>query len=136
MNKMRLTTTLLFLFITAVAFAQKQKVISKELFTGKAGTQTITVYIETVQSFSAEFNDYITTAHKGWYKIANGPKIIIIDTWEGSGPMEFEESIKGKKVKTLELDDFTEKGKKKTLKGELKKNNKNEIVVVTLSKKV
>ncbi len=131
---MKILLTTLVSFITVISFGQRSKIISKELFTGKSGTQTITVYIETVQSFSAEFNDYITTAHKGWYKKSNGRKILIYDNWEGSGPMEFEETIAGKKIKTLDLEDYTEEGKKKTLKGQLVKNGRTEPVILTLQK--
>jgi uncharacterized protein YukE len=136
MNKMKIFLSFLLIGLTFTSYSQQSKVTSKELFTGKADAATITVYIETIQSFSSKFNDFITTAHKGWYKKANGKKIIIYDNWEGSGPMEFEETINGKKVTTLELENYTEEGKKKTLKGELKKNGKIETVILTLQKKL
>jgi hypothetical protein len=133
---MKIFLSFLFIGLAFTCSSQQSKVTSKEVYTGKAGAAIITVYIETIQTFSTEFNDFITTAHKGWYKKANGKKIIIYDNWEGSGPMEFEETISGKKVTTLELEDYTEEGKKKMLKGELKKNGKIETVTLTLQKKL
>ncbi|MEN9547754.1 MAG: hypothetical protein RIR12_345 [Bacteroidota bacterium] len=133
---MKLILTTFFFALAFTTFGQQSKISAKEIYTGKAGAFSMTVYIETVQTFSSDFNDFITTAHKGWYKKANGLKISIYDTWEGSGPMTFKETINGKKVATLELEDYTEEGKRKTLKGTLKKNGKTENVTLTLQKKL
>lgn len=76
----------------------------------------------------------MTTAHKGWYQIKGAKKKFIYDNWEGSGPMEFEETINGKKIITLSLEDYTAEGKKKTLKGELYKNGKTIEVTLTLQR--